>query len=94
GILITKIGCIIRSETRYLRRSAQTNTNNINTKKKSYLISRCGLLKSMAVAGLGVPAAPMLNICRFKSFAGSPTECRLLRPADSVQEKYENTFLH
>ena len=45
----------------------------MNTKNKC-LISRRGLLKSMAVAGFGVAAAPMLNIGRFKIFAGSPTE--------------------
>ena len=46
----------------------------MNTKNKSDLISRRGLLKSMAVAGFGVAAAPMLNIGRFKIFARSPTE--------------------
>ncbi len=46
----------------------------MNLKKKSDLISRRGLLKSMAVAGFGVAAAPMLNIGRFNIFAGSPTE--------------------
>ena len=46
----------------------------MNTKNKSDLISRRGLLKSMAVAGFGVAAAPMLNIGRFRIFAGSPTE--------------------
>lgn len=43
-------------------------------KKKSDLISRRSLLKSILVAGLGVAAAPMLNIGRFKIFAGSATE--------------------
>ncbi len=43
-------------------------------KKKCDLISRRGLLKSMAVAGAGLVAAPMLNFGRFRLFANSPTE--------------------
>lgn len=43
-------------------------------KKENNLVTRREMLRRTAIAGVGILSAPMINIGRFRIFAGSPTE--------------------
>ena len=43
-------------------------------KKENNLVTRREMLRRTAIAGAGILSAPMINLSRFRIFAGSPTE--------------------
>ena len=43
-------------------------------KKENNLVTRREMLRRTAIAGAGILGAPMINLSRFRIFAGSPTE--------------------